>query len=124
MGVGGQKPSMHEIDDTRSAGRDEAFEMIIERIKSAGGEIIKDATSALYTELGADEVETGSQRVVEFTLNRMDFRLTRNVEKFGVRGDGRNKHLEELTPPRIKMSLKRKAISSNDWQVVDLEDMF
>lgn len=115
---------MHEIDETRSAGRDEAFDLIIERIKSAGGEVVKDETSPLYTELGAEEIETGSQRIVEFVLNRMDFRLTRNVEKFGVRGDGRNKHLEELSPPRIKMSLKRKAISSNDWQVVDLEDMF
>lgn len=124
MGVGGKKPAMHEIDETRAAGRDEAFEQIIERIKSAGGEIVKDEASPLYTELGADEFEIGSQRVVEFTLNRLDFRLMRNVEKFGVRGEGRHKNLEELAQPRIKMSLKRKSMSSNDWQVVDLEDMF
>ena len=114
---------MHEIDETRSAGRDEAFEMIIERIKSAGGEIVKDELCPLYIDMGAEEIEVGSQRIVEFALKTLDFRLTRNVEKFSVRGEGKHKHLVELSLPRIKIILKRKQASSNDWQLVDFDEM-
>ena len=57
MGAGGQKKPMPEIDETRAAGRDEAFEEIINRVKAAGGEMEKDETHPLYTEVGADEFE-------------------------------------------------------------------
>lgn len=124
MGVGGKKPAMHEIDETRAAGRDEAFEEIIRRIVAAGGEIVEDETHPLFVDMGSEEVEVGSQRVVQFSLNRFDFKLTRNVEKQSLHGEGRHKHLEDLAMPRIKISLKRKPASSEDWQVVDLEDMF
>ncbi len=114
---------MHEIDETRSAGRDEAFEMIIERIKSAGGEIVQDEITPLYVDMGAEEIETGTQRIVQFALKTLDFKLTRNVEKFSIQGEGKHKHLVELSLPRIKITLRRKPASSSDWQIVDFEDM-
>lgn len=124
MGAGGKKPAMHEIAETRAAGRDEAFENIIERIKSAGAEIIQDEITPLYTEIGSQELETGYQRVVQFHLNRLDFQLSRRVEDSVLSGEGHQKHLQPLETPRIKFTLKRKQDSSSDWQVVDLDEMF
>lgn len=124
MGVGGKKPPMKEIDDTRSAGRDEAFENIIKRITTAGGEITRDDSSPLFIEMGANEFEIGFQRIVEFNLNRFDFQLTRRVETQSIQGEGHQKHLSPLSPPRIKLILKRKPQMSQDWQIMDLEDMF
>ena len=124
MGAGGKKPAMHEIAETRAAGRDEAFEAIIERVKAAGAEMIKDETSPLYTEVGNQEFEVGTHRVVEFNLNRFDFQLTRKVESHVLGGSGHQKHIEELEAPRSHITMKRKADTSQDWQGVDLEDMF
>lgn len=124
MGAGGKKPAMHEIAETRAAGRDEAFEAIIERVKAAGAEMIKDEISPLYTEVGNQEFEVGTHRTVEFNLNRMDFQLTRKVETHVLSGAGHQKHIEELEAPRSHITMKRKADTAQDWQVVDLEDMF
>ncbi len=124
MGAGGKKPAMKEIDETRGAGRDEAFEAIIDRIKSAGGEVTEDQFNPLYTEIGTQEFEVGSERVVQFSLNRFDFKLSRRVETQSVQGEGHKKSLSDLTSPRIKFILKRKPDTTQDWQSVDLEDMF
>jgi len=124
MGVGGEKPKMREIAETKAAAKDEQFEMILERVQSAGGEITRDETSPLYVEVGSQDLETGIQRVVEFNLNRFDFQLTRNVETHSLQGSGHQKHLLELEAPRSHISMKRKTETSNEWQVVDLEDMF
>ncbi|MEK7548172.1 MAG: hypothetical protein AAB540_04720 [Patescibacteria group bacterium] len=115
---------MHEIAETRAAGRDEAFENILTRIKSAGGKIIEDETHPLYTEVGAQEFEIGSQRKVEFNLNNTDFQLIRNVENSILQGAGHQKHLEPTESPRIKMILKKKLEYSEDWQLVDIDEMF
>ena len=115
---------MPEIPETASAARDEAFESIVERISSSGGEIIKDETSPLYTEIGMQELEIGAQRVVEFNLNKMDIQLIRNVETHILAGSGHQKHAEKLDIPRIKITMKRKSELATDWQIVDLEDMF
>lgn len=124
MGVGGEKPSMREIDDTRGSGRDEAFEAILERIKDSGGEITRDETYPLFTDIGTDQFEIGVERAIEFTLNRIEFQLIRRTENYHLSGMGKQKHVEELTPARIKIVLKRKSSQNNEWQVVDLEDMF
>lgn len=124
MSKPGKKTSMPEIDETRAAGKDEAFEEIINRVKQAGGEILKDETVPLYTEIGAHEFEVGIQRIVEFNLNRFDFQLTRKVETHTLQGSGHQKHIEELNAPRSRITMKRKQDTSNDWIVVDLEDMF
>ncbi len=124
MGVGGEKKPLPEIDETRAASRDAAFDAIIEKIVSAGGEISQDETFPLYTEVGSQEFEVGSKRVVEFNLNKLDFQLIRTVETHVLQGGGHQKHLEELSSPRIKMNLKKKSPANNEWQVVDLEDMF
>jgi hypothetical protein len=124
MGAGGKKPAMKEIDETRGAGRDEAFEAIIARIKSVGGEVTEDETNPLYTEVGTQELEVGYERVVQFSLNRFDFKLSRRVETQSIQGEGHQKRLSELASPRIKFVLKRKPDNTQDWQLVDLEDMF
>jgi len=124
MGVGGKKPPMKEIDDTRGAGRDEAFENIISRVKAAGAEMVKDETTPLYAEIGNQEFEVGYERVVEFNLARLDFRLSRRVETQIIQGESHQKHLEPANPPRVKLTLRRKPDNTQDWQVVDLEDMF
>lgn len=124
MGAGGEKKPMQEIDATRAAGRDEAFEGILERVKEAGGEIVKDETSPLYIESGNQELEVGRQRIVEFNLNRFDFQLIRNIETHVLQGAGHQKHVEELESPRSHVKMKRKPDNSQDWQLVDLEDMF
>jgi hypothetical protein len=124
MGVGGEKKPLHEIPETIAAGRDEDFEEIINRIKKSGGEISKDEITPLYTEVGMDEFEVGSVREIEFTLNKNEFKLERKVETHTLQGGGRQKHIEELDTPRIRINLKIKPPFAQDWQTVDLEDMF
>ncbi len=124
MGAGGEKRPMREIAETKAAGKEEAFNAIIEKVKTSGGEIISDESSPLFTEVGMEEFEVGEQRVVEFNLNRLDFKLTRNSETHALSGSGHQKHIEELPMPRINITMKRKPDTSNEWQVVDLEDMF
>jgi len=124
MGVGGEKKGMREIPETKAAARDEAFEKIIERVTEAGGEIIEDEIHPLYTDIGVQELETGTQRIVEFNLKGMDIQLTRNVETHLLSGSGHQKHAEKLETPRVKITMKRKSELSNDWQVVDFDEMF
>lgn len=124
MGIGGEKKGMREIPETRAATRDRDFEEIIERVIEAGGEIIEDEIHPLYMDIGAQELEIGTQRIVEFNLDRMDIRLTRNVETHLLSGSGHQKHVEELEIPRVKISMKRKSELSDDWQVVDFDEIF
>ncbi len=124
MGAGGKKPAMHEIAETRAAGRDEAFENIINRIKSEGGEMVQDETHPLYTEIGTQELEVGYERIVLFNLKRINFQLSRRVETHLLQGAGHQKNLGTLETPRIKFILKRKLDTSQDWQLMDLEDIF
>lgn len=124
MGAGGKKPPMKEIDETRNAGRDEAFENIINRVKASGAEILQDDSAPLYAEIGSQELEIGYERVVQFNLARFDFKLSRRVETQIIQGEGRQKYLSPANPPRIKLTLRRKPDNTQDWQVVDLEDMF
>lgn len=123
MSKPGKKYPMHEIEETRAAGRDVAFDEILDRIKENGGKITEDETHPLYTEIGTQQFEVGYQRVVEFNLNRFDFQLTRNVETSILQGSGHQKHVEELPSPRTRLILKRKPDTSNDWQIVDVDDI-
>lgn len=121
MGVGGKKPEMKEIDETRSAGRDDAFEAIVQRIIDAGGEILEDDTHPLYVDIGMQEMEVGTERKIKFNMHKMDFELTRRKETSRIQGVGHQKYLEENPSPKIILSLKRKSELSNDWQSVDLD---
>jgi hypothetical protein len=123
MGVG-KKYSLHEIDETKGVAADEAFEDIIQRVKDAGGKIEKDENTPLYTEIGMDEAEVGSKRVVEFNLNRFDFQLIREVKTMRIMGEGRTKSLEKMGRPQVHMIMKRKSEIEDTWKIVDLEDMF
>ena len=122
MGTG-KSYSLHEIDETRAAGRDDAFEEILDKIESNGGEITEDDTHPLYTEVGTDEFEVGSERTIRFTLNKTEFEMIRKVETHILQGAGHQKHLEELSVPRVKINLKKKADYSDDWAMVDLDEM-
>lgn len=124
MGAGGEKKPLHEIGATKQSARDDAFEAILERVESAGGEITKDETAPLYTEVGSQELEVGEQRIVEFNLNKLDFQLIRKVETHSLQGSGHQKHLEEMSVPRTSMIMKRKLETESQWQIVDLDDLF
>ena len=115
---------MHEIASTRYSGQVAAFDEIVEKIKAAGGEIVKDEEIPLYDDIGSQEVELGTERIVEFNLNRNDFQLIRKIETQRIEGAGKHKSMMLLEIPRIKMSLKKKADTSSDWQIIDLDDMF
>jgi hypothetical protein len=115
---------MREIDDTAGSAADDRFDEIIKKVKAAGAEIIKDETSPLYVDLGREEVEIGEQRVVEFNLNNMDFEITRNVKNVRIVGEGHHKSFEELSRASIEIKLKSKPEMSDQWVVMDLDDMF
>ncbi len=123
MGAGGPKPPMKEIDETRAAGREDAFEEIVKRIKATGTEV-EDEITPLYTEVGEEEFEIGEKRIVTFNLNKEDFELTRKIETHMLQGAGHQKHLEESDTPRITTILRKKSQYESNWRSVDLEDMF
>jgi lysylphosphatidylglycerol synthetase-like protein (DUF2156 family) len=118
-----EKP-IREIDSTVGSAAEDRFEKIIEKIKAAGAEIIEDESYPLYADMGREEAEVGEQRVIEFNLNKMDFEITRSVKTVRVVGDGHNKSFEPLSRPIVETKLKRKAETSDQWVIMDLEDMF
>lgn len=122
MGVGGEKKPMPEIAETKAAAKDEAFEAIINRIENSGGEIKDDEISPLYVSIGSQELEIGTERVVECTLDKLDIQLTRKVETHSLSGSGHQKSAMKLDMPRVKISMKQKPEISDTWQIVDLED--
>ena len=115
---------IREIDDTAGSAAEDRFEEIIKRVKEAGAEFEKDESSPLYVDLGRDEIETGEQRIVEFNLKGMDFQITRKVKTVRIVGDGHHKSFEELSRPIIEIKLKRKPELSDQWVVMDLDEMF
>lgn len=120
----GKQFSLHEIPETRASGQSQAFDDLIEKLKAAGAEITLDEEIPLYDDIGTQEVQLGTERIVEFSLNRTDFRLIRKTEEYRIDGAGRVKNLLKLDAPRFITTLKKKPASSNDWEVVDLEDLF
>ena len=123
MGTGKQY-ALHEIDETRAAGQAAAFDEILDKIEAAGGEITRDELSPLYTYMGSDEVEMGEEREVEFNLNEFDFLMTRTSETHRMNHTGTHKTMEKMDRPMIKSNLKKKKETDDQWEVVDLEDMF
>jgi hypothetical protein len=122
MGTG-KLYNLHETDDTRQSGAEEAFEEILRKVKAAGGTIAQDETIPLYVDIGMQEAEIGQERIVEFTLGRTDFQMIRKMETQRITGAGHQKSLEPMTPPRTSTILKKKDSSSPDWEVVDINDM-
>lgn len=124
MGRGPLKKPLPEIDETRAAGKDAAFEAIIERITSSGGNKVMDETTPMYTDVGMEEFEMGSQRIIEFAINSNEFQLIRKTETHILQGGGHQKHLEELDVPRSRMILKKKDDATGTWQVMDIDEIF
>ncbi len=122
----GKHYSLHETDDTRASGQLALFDQILERITGSGGQILSNEETPLYDELGGNEAEVGTRRTAEFNVPnaKTDFQLTQTIQERHITGAGHNKSLEELSPPRISTTLKKKPEGSQDWQVVDLEDVF
>jgi len=121
MGVGGEKRPMREIDSTRANSYEDTFNLIFEKVEKMGGEIVSDQVSPFYLEVGNMEEEVGEMRVVDFSVNKKDFKLTMRKEMYVMSGSSRQKHLEELEVPRISVTLKIKAPYKDEWQNVDLE---
>lgn len=119
----GKLYSMHETDDTRRSGAEEAFEEILRKVKTVGGEITQDETSPLYMDIGTQEAEIGKERVVEFKLGQLEFQMIRKTETHRITGATKQKSLEPMTPPRVTTVLKKKE-PRGEWQIVDLDDMF
>ena len=119
----GKSYSLHEIAETKAAAREEEFEEILDKIKAAGTKIDQDETHPLYTEVGEQEFEIGTERIIEFNIRNLDFKLIRKVEDYILQGSGHQKHIEELEISKVYITLKRKESSSDRWETVDLEDM-
>jgi len=115
---------MREIDDTAGSAADDRFEAIIQRVEESGAEFAKDETGPLYVDLGREEIEIGEQRVVEFNLNRMDFQITRTTKMVRITGNGHTKSFEDLSRPIVEVKLKRKPDTSDQWVIMNLDDMF
>lgn len=115
---------MREIDDTSGSAAEDRFEEIISRVKATGIEITMDEETPLYTTIGMEEFEIGRQRDVEFSINGTDYHISRQEREARVVGQGHHKSLEELPRPGIDIKLKSKPEISDQWVIVDLEDMF
>jgi len=115
---------LREIDDTVISAADDRFEEILEKVKAAGAEIMRDEESPLYTDIGMEEAEIGMERIVEFNLNGMDFLVKRQVKTARISGEGHHKRLEDMDRPAIDIKLKRKPETSDQWVAVDIDEMF
>ncbi|MDX9970432.1 MAG: hypothetical protein RBS56_00800 [Candidatus Gracilibacteria bacterium] len=120
MGTG-KAFSHKEIDFTRSKGKDQAFEELLEKVSSAGGEIISDETSPMYSDMGNSEIETGTIREVLFNLAKNDFRLIREVQTIRISKSGKLYSTEELDTPMVRIKLFKKPELSQDWLAIDME---
>lgn len=118
-----RKP-INELDDTVASAADDRLEEIIRKVKAAGGEITLDEITPLHTDFNNEVVEIGTQRVVEFNLNKTDFQIVRNVKNFHTAGASHRKHLERVDRPMIETKLKRKPENSDQWIGVDFDEMF
>ena len=113
-----------ELDDTAASAANDRLQEILRRVKAAGGEITLDETIPLHVDFNNEVVEIGTRRVVEFTLDRMDFQITRDIKEMRVGGAGHKKHLEPCARPMIETKLKRRPMNEDQWIGVDIEDVF
>lgn len=115
---------IREMDHTAGSAAEDRFEEIIKRVEEAGAEFKRDESGPLYVELGREEVEIGEQRIVEFNLNKTDFEITRNAKTVRIVGDGHHKSFEDLSRPIIEIKLKSKSEMSDQWVIMDMDDVF
>jgi hypothetical protein len=120
----GKSYSHKETDFTRNRGRDEAFEIIIEKLVRAGAEIFKDETTPMYMDLGNSEIETGFRREVLFNLAKHDYKMIREVQTVRVNKSGRLHSTEELENPMQRLKLYKKPELSEDYIAVDMDALF
>lgn len=118
-----RKPGQ-EMDGTAASAADDRLGEILRRIKAAGGKITLDEIIPLHLDFNNDAVEVGTRRVVEFSLNGFEFQITRDVKNKRIGGAGHRKHLEDATRPMIETKLKKRPESSEQWEVVDFDEMF
>ncbi|MEK7524104.1 MAG: hypothetical protein AAB588_03675 [Patescibacteria group bacterium] len=121
--LGDQKPK-RELDETSASAADDRFEEILKKVKAAGAEITKDEESPLMVDMMNDFVEIGETRLVEFSLNKMEFQIIRNVKNMRFSGEGMHKKLENITRPIIELKLKSRPQFTDQWIGVDIEDVF
>lgn len=115
---------IREIDETALSASSDRFQEILDKVKKAGARIDVDEESPLYVDVGAEEIEIGTQREVQFNLNGNDFLITRQVKMARISGSGYHKHKEDLEKPIVDIKLNTKPEISDQWVAVDLDDMF
>ena len=113
-----------ELDDTAGSAADDRLDELISQIKARGGVIKKDETSPLEIEFNRDFVDIGEERIVEFSRDRTDFQLIRTTKSARVVGGQKRAHLEGVSRPIVEMKLKSKPDTSEQWVVVDFDEMF
>lgn len=115
---------MKEIDSTMASASDDEINNIISAVTNAGGNITLDESNPVYADLGDRELETGFERIIEFSLAKTDYRITRTVQEYKITGTGRHKGVEKMTNPWINTKMQKKAENTEQWQLVDIEDLF
>lgn len=120
-----RKPA-HELDDTAASAADDRLEEILRKIKAAGGKITSDELIPLHMDFNNEVVEVGERRLVEFVVSamKMEFQITRDVKYKRMGGAGPHKHLEDIARPMIETKLKKRPESSEQWEAVDIDDIF
>ena len=113
-----------ELDDTAASAANDRLEEILKRVKAARGEITRDEKIPLYIDFNNETTEIGERRIIEFSLKRTNFQITRDVKNMRAGGSGHRKHLEKIDRPMIETKLKRRPDTSDTWVVVDFEDLF
>ena len=123
MGSGREKRGYSEIDETRQSAADDQFEEFLKKVEAAGATIIRDEYEPIYDSMGQDDYELGEKRVVEFVLAGSEFLVTREVKEAKITGQGHQKTVVELPSPQTEIHLKRRPEGTDQWVVVDLEDL-
>lgn len=112
-----------ELDGTYASAADDRLEEILKRVRAAGADITLDEVTPLFIDFNNDSVEVGERRIVEFTLNRTEFQITRDTKIKRIGGAGPKKHLEDVMRPMIETKLKKRPDTEDQWTVVDIEDL-
>jgi hypothetical protein len=115
---------LRELDETAASAAEDRFEEILAKVIKAGADVTMDQEAPLYADIAGQDAELGRRRVVEFNLNKTDFQIIRDEKNKRVIGVGHRAALQDLSVPSITIKLKRKPEISDQWTLVDIEDMF
>lgn len=113
-----------ELNFTKASASDDSLQELLDKVIAAGGKIISDDEYPLFAEFGRKEVPIGKERTIEFNINKTDYQITRQVENYRIAEHSHEKGGEKLDSPRITIKLKNKPETSNNWVIVDFDELF